>query len=303
MTGFYLAAVLLTACTLGFILPPLLRGNRSERRPAARALANLAVLRDQLRELDADLAAGSVDAAGYAASRADLERRVASDVADSATQAGAAAASPAGGARRMSALLLALAVPLAAGALYLSLGTSAALDPKQLLASDEQARLSSQEQLAELVSGMAEQLKSRPDDVAGWTMLARSYASMGDFGAAADTYRRLIAIERNNPDLLVDFADVLAMSRGKSMQGEPEQLVQQALRLDPDNVKALSLSGSTAFERHDYRAAVSQWKKILPLVAADSDTARNTIDSIGVAQERLAGAGMPAPSLPDGSFN
>lgn len=302
MNGFYLGAALLTACTLGFILPTLLRGNRSVRRPAARALANLAVLRDQLRELDADLAAGSIDAAGYAASRGDLERRVASDVADGTTDA-AAAALPAGGARRMSALLLALAVPLAAAVLYLNLGTSAALDPKQLLASDEQARLSSQEQLAELVSGMAEQLKSRPDDVAGWTMLARSYASMGDFGAAAETYRRLIAIEHNNPDLLVDFADVLAMSRGKSMQGEPEQLVQQALRLDPDNVKALSLSGSTAFERHDYPAAVSQWKKILPLVAADSDTARNTIDSIGVAQERLAGAGMPVPSLADGSFN
>ncbi|MRX18185.1 c-type cytochrome biogenesis protein CcmI, partial [Pseudoduganella sp. FT9W] len=80
MTAFYAGAALLSACALLFILPTLLRGERARRGPAARAVANLAVLRDQLRELDADLAAGTIDAAGYANSRSELERRVASDV-------------------------------------------------------------------------------------------------------------------------------------------------------------------------------------------------------------------------------
>jgi cytochrome c-type biogenesis protein CcmH len=281
MTAFYAGAALLSACALLFILPTLLRGERARRGPAARAVANLAVLRDQLRELDADLAAGTIDAAGYANSRSELERRVASDV----PTAPAAAAAALGAPRRLSAGLLTLAVPALAAALYLQLGTPDALDPNRMTASAEQAR---QTELAELVEGMAAQMKKQPNDVAGWTMLARSYASMGNFEEAANSYRHLISLDRDNPDLLVDFADVLAMSRGKTMQGEPEQLVQQALRIDPENVKALSLSGSTLFERGEYDGAIRQWKKILPLVPPDSETARNTIDSIGIAQQREA---------------
>jgi cytochrome c-type biogenesis protein CcmH len=286
MTGFYVGAALLTLCALLFILPTLLRGGQTRRGPAARAVINLAVLRDQLRELDADLAAGTIDAAGYATSRSELERRVASDVPTGPVAATAALGAP----RRLAAGALTLAVPLLAGALYVWLGTPEALDPTRMIASQEQAR---QTELAELVEGMAAQMQKQPNDVAGWTMLARSYASMGNFEAAANSYRHLISLDNSNPDLLVDFADVLAMSRGKTMQGEPEQLVEQALSIDPENIKALSLSGSTLFERGDYAGAIAQWKKILPLVPPDSETARNTIDSIGIAQERTAALKTP----------
>lgn len=280
MTGFYLGAVLLCLLALAFLLPPLLRTPSQRRTPAARAVANLAVLRDQLRELDADLAAGSIDAAGYAASRAELERRVVADVAAPPASVAPALGCP----RRRAAVLVALGVPTLAALLYLQLGAPEALDPTRMNASAEQAR---QAELAELVAGMAAEMRKQPNDVAGWTMLARSYASIGNFEAAASAYRHLIALDGRNPDLLVDFADVLAMSRGKTMQGEPEQLVQRALAIEPENVKALSLLGSTLFERGDYAGAVAQWKRILPLVPADSETARNTIDSISVAQQRM----------------
>jgi cytochrome c-type biogenesis protein CcmH len=281
MTTFSIVAALLTALSLLFILPPLLRSERPRRGPAARAVANLAVLRDQLRELDADLAAGTIDAAGYAQARGELERRVASDVGT----VPAVIAAQLGGPRRLAAALLTLAVPALACALYLLLGTPVALDPTRMQANEELAR---QTELAELVEGMAAQLRKQPNDVAGWNMLARSYASMGNFEKAADTYRHLISLDPDNPNLLVDFADVLAMSRGKTMQGEPEQLVMRALRIDAENFKGLSLLGSTLFERGDYAGAVAQWKKILPLVPPDSDTARNTIESIAIAQQRQA---------------
>nr|WP_315250791.1 c-type cytochrome biogenesis protein CcmI [uncultured Duganella sp.] len=281
MTTFSIAAALLIALSLLFILPPLLRSERSRRGPAARAVANLAVLRDQLHELDADLVAGTIDATGYAQARGELERRVASDVG----AVPAATAEQLGGPRRLAAALLTLAVPALACALYLLLGTPVALDPTRMQANEELAR---QTELAELVESMAAQLRKQPNDVAGWNMLARSYASMGNFEKAADTYRHLISLDPDNPNLLVDFADVLAMSRGKTMQGEPEQLVMCALRIDAENFKGLSLLGSTLFERGDYAGAVAQWKKILPLVPPDSDTARNTIESIAIAQQRQA---------------
>ncbi|MFZ5512102.1 MAG: c-type cytochrome biogenesis protein CcmI, partial [Pseudomonadota bacterium] len=73
MTAFWIIAGLLVAGALLFVLPPLLSARP---RPAAESATNIEVLRDQLRELEADRAAGSIDDAQYAHAREDLERRV-----------------------------------------------------------------------------------------------------------------------------------------------------------------------------------------------------------------------------------
>ena len=53
-------------------------------------------------------------------------------------------------------------------------------------------------------------------------------------------------------ELLADLADVLAMTRSQRLQGEPEKLVLRALEIDPQNLKALALAGTAAFERKDF---------------------------------------------------
>ncbi len=277
MTAFLIVAALLMGGALLFILPTLLRKEAVVTRHALRDEANLAVLRDQLRELDADLAAGTIDAPGYDSSRKELERRVAEDV-----QPGVASTDSKGD-RRWSAVLLGLAIPVVAVALYLLLGSPDGLDPAQI-ASKDQAHEVTKQQLIDMVAGLAQRLKDKPDDADGWNMLARSYDTLGQFPEAAAAYAHLVTLVPGNADVLANYADTLAMSRNRSMQGEPEQLIERALLADPSNVKALSLSGSAAFERHDYVAAVKQWKKILLLVPPESDTASTTMSNIGEAQ-------------------
>ena len=75
MTAFLIAATLMLAAALSFILPTLLRKQQSASAHAQRDALNLEVLRDQLRELDADRAAGLIDETGYLSSRRELERR------------------------------------------------------------------------------------------------------------------------------------------------------------------------------------------------------------------------------------
>jgi cytochrome c-type biogenesis protein CcmH len=98
--------------------------------------------------------------------------------------------------------------------------------------------------------------------------------------------------------VLADYADVLAMAQNRSLQGEPEKLVARALQLDPKNIKALALYGAAAFERHDYALAVTRWKTVLPLVPADSETARALKSSIDEAQKLAA-----APAATSDSAN
>ena len=298
MTAFSIVAVLLMAAALLFILPTLLRKEAVVNRHALHDEVNLTVLRDQLRELDADLAAGAIDAAGYASARQELERRVAEDVQPAAASIGAAPD------KRWSAVAVGVAVPAIAISLYFLLGSPAGLDPTQVAAPQDQAQQVTQEQIVQMVARLAQHLKDKPDDVKGWRMLARSYNAMGRFGDAADAYARLVKLVPGNADLLIDYADALGMSLNKSLQGAPEKLIVRALAADPKNIKALALSGSAAFERRDYQGAVTQWKKILVLVPPESDIARSTMGSIGEAQ-RLAGKpdaaqipGAAAPSAP-----
>ena len=285
MTVFLIAAALLLAGALFFVLPTLLRKAAVVKPHALRAEVNLTVLRDQLRELDADLAAGTIDAPSYESSRQELQRRVAEDVQPGVASTGVTAD------KRWTAMGVGLSVPLVAVSLYLLLGSPAGLDPTKVTAPQDQVHAVTEEQIAGMIAALAQRLQKEPDNAEGWSMLARSYNAVGRFGDAAEAYGRLVKLVPGDAGLLADYADTLAMSLNKSLQGEPEKLIARALVADPKNIKALALSGSAAFERRDYQGAVSQWKKILLLVPPESDIARSTISSIGQAQGLV---GQPA---------
>jgi cytochrome c-type biogenesis protein CcmH len=289
MIAFWIVAGLMTAGALLFVLAPLLRKEEVAHPHALRDEVNLMVLRDQLHELDADLAAGTIDAAAYESSKRELERRVAEDVRPGT------ALSDAVPRKNKVGLVVGLAVPIAAICLYVVLGSPGGLDPKLAAAPKDPAHAVTQEQIEAMVTALAQRLKDAPEDVEGWSMLARSYNAMGRFGEAADAYGRLVKLVPGNADMLADYADTLAMSLNKSLQGEPEKLIARALEADPKNIKALALSGSAAFERRDYQTAITQWKKILAVVPADSDLARSTTDSIGEAQTLATGKPAAAP--------
>ncbi len=282
MTVFLIIATLLLAGALLFILPTLLRKAAVVNPHALRDEVNLSVLRDQLHELDADLATGTINASAHESARHELERRVAEDVQPATAGMGAATD------KRWTAGVVSLSVPLVAISLYLVLGSPAGLDPAQVVAPKEQAHGLSQEQIVSMIATLAQRLQNEPDNAQGWSMLARSYTALGRFGEAADAYARLVKLTPGNAAVLADYADTLAMSLNRSLQGEPEKVIAQALAADPKNVKALSLSGSAAFERRDYQGAVTQWKKILVLVPPESDMALSTQNSIRQAQEQAS---------------
>jgi len=135
-----------------------------------------------------------------------------------------------------------------------------------------------------MVEGLAQKLKSKPDDAEGWAMLGRSYVQLRRYGDARVAYARAAALSPNNAQLLADYADVFAMNNGRSMQGEPEKIIQQALKADPNNIKALALAGTAAFQRKEYRGAIEVWQKLLKLVPADSQIAQQVGASVSQAQ-------------------
>ena len=282
MTLFWIIGGLLVAVALLFIVPPLLWRKASGR--LSRSAVNVAVYRDQLRELDADLRAGTLSADHYEKARRELEARLLDDVGGAEGAAGL----PQWG--RRAALVLGLAVPLAAVGLYVVVGNPQALAPQA--ATDAAHNLDGQ-QIQALVERLAERLKNNPDEVQGWVMLARSYAVLGRFGEAAAAYSHAAERLPGDAQVLADYADTLAMAQGQRLQGEPEKIIARALQVDPNNVKALALAGTVAFEKQDYVSAVAHWERILRLVPQDSDLAQSVRASVAEAQ--ALGGGSPAP--------
>ena len=284
MTLFWLVGAALALAPLAWVLRPLFRRAPP---PLSRDSVNVSIYRDQLRELDADRAAGTIAGADYERARAELESRLLRDVAPT----DAATARTAG---RRTALAVAAAVPVAAVVLYLAVGSPGAIDRE----AEVQA---SAAQVEDMVARLATRLRENPEDVNGWKLLGRSYAVLGRYGESADAYAKAALRAPRDAGLLADFADVLAMSRGQSLQGEPEKLVLRALELEPGNLKALALAGTAAFERKDFAAAAQYWKRMLAHVPPDSEDARSIRENVEEAS-RLAQAGV-ATGAPSGTLS
>ena len=152
-----------------------------------------------------------------------------------------------------------------------------------------------QAQIEGMVNRLATRLQTQPDDAAGWRMLARSYETLGRFDEAVQAYQRLLGLQPPDADLLTDYAVTLGMSQGRTLVGEPEAVIQQALGLDPRHVQALALAGSASFEKRDYQGAIATWGKLLSLVP-QGDEVRASIEANIHKAEALAEQGRSGAS-------
>ena len=147
------------------------------------------------------------------------------------------------------------------------------------------------QQIEAMVERLAQRMRENPDDPQGWVMLGRSYAVMERFPEAAKAYAAAVERVPNDAQLLADYADTLAMAQGRSLQGEPEKLIARALAIDPENVKALALGGTIAFEKGDYARAATLWERIVRDAPADSPLAQSVRASIEKARGLAAAQG------------
>jgi len=150
-------------------------------------------------------------------------------------------------------------------------------------------------QIIAMVDKLAERLKQDPSDGEGWSMLARSYSVMERNAEALDAYARAVALRKDDPSLLVDYADALAVKNNHSLAGEPMKLITQALKIDPANLKGLALAGTDAFVRGDFVQAVRYWSEVEKVGPPDNALVQRVSASLPEARSR---AGLPAAPAP-----
>jgi cytochrome c-type biogenesis protein CcmH len=135
---------------------------------------------------------------------------------------------------------------------------------------------------------LAQRLKGQPQDAEGWAMLARSYSVLGRHPEAIAAYQKAVALGKEDANLLADYADSLAVKNNRVLAGEPLKLVERALKLEPHNLKALSMAGSEAFNRQDYAKAVQFWQQVVEFGPMDTPMVQQIAPSLEQARQ-LAG--------------
>lgn len=135
---------------------------------------------------------------------------------------------------------------------------------------------------------------AEPGNGRAWALLGYAEAESGRFAEAARAFERALATSRKvalDPWVWCEYADVLGMAQG-TLAGKPTEAIAEALRLQPNHPKALEMAGSAAYERRDFAAAASYWKRLLPQLGEGEAPYRAVSAAIGRA-ERLAAAALP----------
>lgn len=279
---------------LYFVLPPALHSEAAKAKDDnERRDANIAVYRDQLKELEADRRNGIVSDEQYAQDRDDIERRLLEDTANNPVTTKSATKISA--VTRKHAYMIGIGLALVAVIFYLRVGTpegitnAATTAPAPNATAPRASGERSQAQIEAAVAALAERLKSNPSDVQSWAMLARSYGSMERWGEAAGAYAKVTELTPDNADLWVDYAFVAAMANGRSLKGQPTELVNRALKIDPNNGKALGLAANAAFEAKEYQKSIDYWQRLAKQVPPDSEIAKTITERIDEAKLRLSG--------------
>lgn len=146
------------------------------------------------------------------------------------------------------------------------------------------------QQVAAMVEKLKERLKAQPGDAEGWAMLGRTQMILGQSQDAQVAYRKALELRPDDPRLLADLAELIGITRGHSLAGEPTQLLDRALAIDPRSPKALALSGAAAFDRKEFALAVKHWEALLAVSPGDANFVAQVRD--GIAEARRLG-GLP----------
>ena len=278
MTSFLIPAFLLLILVLVLLFRPFIFPAKNK--ATSRRQMNAAIYREELDKLEAEHTAGVITSVDYEIAHAEMRQRLFQDTIEEDDREVA-------GSVKKTAIGLGIFVVLLSSVLYFSLG-----DVVRVAQRNSEKPLT-QEGVEKMVAEFAIKMEKDPSNFKGWAMLARSYRILGRDQDAAKAYARAGDFVNSDPQLLADYADVLASNANGSFAGKPLQLINKALQLDPNNLMALWLSGTAAYNSGNYKAAVQTWEKLAQQIPPNTDEARGIQESI--AQARAKG-GITAPA-------
>lgn len=298
MSLFWPLVIVMLTLAVASILLPLWRSSGRHGQETEIEDASLAIYQQRLRELESDQATGALDPEQASSARVELERELLREHGDEIADQ-----NPASPARNRPGLvwsvLVVLLMPALALGLYYQLGSPRLANGTGAAMATTEGSMphgTDAQSIAAMIDKVRAYLAQHPDDLKGWLLLGRTYMSLKRYSEAATTLKQAYALKNDDPDILLRYADALAMNQGGSLLGQPEALIHRAVTLSPENHTALWLEGMVALERQDHSGALKIWHHLLPMLT-DADERREVQQMIAKAQVRSGGTAASDNSI------
>ncbi|RWN59583.1 c-type cytochrome biogenesis protein CcmI [Mesorhizobium sp.] len=283
MLFWVIAAILTLGASLAVLLP--LAGGPKGGSPSSDH--DLEVYRDQLSELDRDVARGLIQPAEAEEARAEIARRILrlDNAADKA------AARQPSMATRLVATAAVLAVPLVSWGLYSQLGSPDL--PSQPL-SERLAKNPADSSVDELVARAEAHLAANPSDGRGWDVLAPIYQRMQRFSDAVTAYRNAIRLDGDSATRQAGLGEAIASEAGGIVSADAQAAFEAALKLDPANPKASFYLAMGMAQEGRIEEATIGWQKMLAALPQDSPWRGAVEQALAESARRSVASGVPA---------
>jgi cytochrome c-type biogenesis protein CcmH len=269
---------LMTATAIFAVVRPLGRPPR-----ASAGGSDLAVYKDQLKEIDSDRASGLIGEAEAEAARLEISRRLLA-AAESPSGAGAAPPALPKSERRRLAAVVALAV-LTLG----PLGFYIALGSPNIPGEPAFARITTpqgHESIASLVSQVEAHLAAVPNDGAGWEVLAPVYTRLGRFDDAVQARKKALTLNGPTAAREADLGEAETAAANGVVTAEAKAAFERAVARDPKEVKARYFLGLAAEQDGRNDDAASIWRSML----AETPSGAPWVGFVRQALARVSGA-------------
>lgn len=252
--SYWLLIAVLVGIAWLFVIPPLWRRHSLA---STDDDANTAIAKQKLIELQKQLQAGVLDEDEFAAQHQELLLILNDEIKPQPA--------PPSDNGRWAIPIVGFGIPVFSLLLYFAIGEPMALEKAAQTQQNQQ-----EASIESMVAQLATKLQQNPTDGTGWLMLGRSYKYMRQFPKAVAAFAKAHAILGEDAELLLDYADALAMAQGGKLQGKAEEMVLRSLELLPDSVSGLWLAGMASTERGEHGEALAYWQKLRGILPADS---------------------------------
>ena len=116
-----------------------------------------------------------------------------------------------------------------------------------------------------MVGKLEQHLRDDPNDLAGWLMLGRSYLALQRMDDAVNAYDRAHRLNGSSAEAALGLGEAISLRAGGQISPEASALFEDALKLEPNNPKALLYGGFAAATRGDRATARSRWQALKDL--------------------------------------
>jgi cytochrome c-type biogenesis protein CcmH len=255
------------------------------RNVAVRGGDDIAVYRAQLDELEADHAAGRIKDEEAKAARIEVSRRLLAAAGRTPTVAAADSPWP----RRIVALTALVALPLAAGSIYLKFGS-----PQQigLPLAGRQVPPVDPNSIESLVARVEDHLAQHPDDARGWQVVAPVYIQLGRFDDAVNARRQVLRILGSDAEREANLGEALAAAAGGVISPDAKAAFERAQKIDPTEPKTRFFLGLAAEQDGKPKEAAAIWRDLL----ASAPPQARWVGAVREALARVEGTAPPGPT-------